>query len=220
MHASLDRLLGPSVRRIHHSATEAKTLYLTFDDGPNSDSTPEVLEALEACHVPATFFVVARKAAAKRQLVDEIRARGHAIGNHSLDHRYASFFAGKSGMLDWIAQSETLLAETIGGPNVGFRPPAGVRTPELHWALRQLGLPLILWERRFFDTVLPWDEKRALRSLTASVSGEIILLHDAQPIKRLPGFLKTLSLYIKSAQADGYQFRALTRSLCEASPLN
>ncbi|MBI3555798.1 MAG: polysaccharide deacetylase family protein [Deltaproteobacteria bacterium] len=215
MQASLDRLLGQSIRRIHEPGAEVKSLYLTFDDGPNSDSTPEVLETLETCRVPATFFVVARKAAAKRQLVQDIRANGHAIGNHSLDHRYGSFFSGRAKMLEWITSSEEMLKETTGAPSVGFRPPAGVRTPELHWALKQLNLPLVMWQRRFYDTVVPWNEKRALRSLASSTSGEIILLHDAQPVKRLPGFLKTLASYIKTAQQQGYEFRPLTRALCQ-----
>ena len=212
---SLDQLLGPSVRRIREENTGKKTLYLTFDDGPNSDSTPEVLETLEACHVPATFFIVARKAEAKRELVAEIRSRGHAVGNHSLDHRYGSFFAGKTKMLEWISNSEKMLTDAAGVPSVGFRPPAGVRTPELQWALKQLGLPLVMWERRFFDTVVPWNEQRAVRSLAQSTSGEIILLHDSQPVQRLPGFLKTLATYIKTAQDQGYEFRVLTRALCE-----
>src|SRR4051812_37880365 len=104
MQVSLDRILGPSVRRIREESQNSKTLYLTFDDGPNSDGTPEVLEILNQSCVQATFFLVARKAAARRQLVDEIRAQGHTIGNHSLDHRYGSFFSGKSKMLDWISR--------------------------------------------------------------------------------------------------------------------
>src|SRR5271170_7278304 len=64
----------------------ARGVVLTFDDGPDPETTPRVLDALDAEHAKATFFVIARKAEQHPELVREIQRRGHAIGLHSYAH--------------------------------------------------------------------------------------------------------------------------------------
>jgi peptidoglycan/xylan/chitin deacetylase (PgdA/CDA1 family) len=189
-----------------------KRIYLTFDDGPAAGDTERVLEVLSALNVQATFFLVSQRAQAFCALVRKILLGGHAIGNHSLDHHYGAYFQGRTRMLDWIRRSEDALIEITGGPSVGFRPPAGIRTPELHWALNKLGMPLILWSVRFYDSTWGWNTQRALRSLPRTKPGSIVLLHDAQKPGKLPLFLKTLQVYIHAAGELGFEFHRLTRS--------
>ncbi len=190
------------------------SLYLTFDDGPDALGTPAVLELLKKLQCHATFFLIAEKAKAHPDLVQTILDEGHSIGNHSLDHRYRAFFASSSQMQSWIEDS-TAIFKGMGIFPVGFRPPAGVRTPKLHQALGRLKVPLILWNKRFFDTTLPFTAARALRSLEQTNPGSIILLHDRQRPARLLPFLKTLEIYLRAGQSKGLQFRALTEDVCK-----
>ena len=194
------------VRRL---PTREKTLFLTFDDGPHPTCTPAVLRCLEAHRARATFFLVAERAERQPSLTSEILSAGHAVGNHSLDHRYRHFFTTRAKTLQWISRGESLLAALTGAPTVGFRSPAGVRTPPLHWALRQLGMPLIHWSVRFFDTRFAWTAKKALGSLGAAQSGDIVLLHDCHEGTSRTVFMETLSAYLSAATSAGFRFAAI-----------
>ena len=119
-------------------------------------------------------------------------------------------------MKEWIARAEDEIKTLTGRESVGFRPPAGVRTPELAKALRDLQMPMVLWQHRFYDTVFQWTEPRALKSLKAAAPGSIILLHDRQQPRKLPLFLRTLRAYINSAREAGFKFAPLTRAACSA----
>ncbi|HTM46631.1 MAG TPA: polysaccharide deacetylase family protein [Polyangiaceae bacterium] len=198
--------MSAPVRRV---LTEQRSVFLTFDDGPDPQTTPQVLQVLRARGARATFFMVAQQAQAHRSLLAGIEEHGHAIGNHSLDHRYGAFFGGRRRMLRWIEQSQRAFADLGCSAIVGFRPPAGVRTPELHWALDQLGLPLVLWSRRFLDSLLPWNVARADRALVNTQQGEIVLLHDRQREKNREQFLRTLDHYVAQLQDSGFKLDAL-----------
>jgi peptidoglycan-N-acetylglucosamine deacetylase len=211
----LTRIASLLGRPLNHVATARTELYLTFDDGPEPGFTDRILKVLQASDSKATFFVIADRAEKSPQLIREILSEGHSIGNHSLDHGYANFFRGRSAMRSWIQQSEEKLQFLTGGiPTVGFRPPAGVITPELVGALKDLQIPLVLWTQRFFDTTLPWTTDRALGSLSKIRGGSIILLHDRQRAERQGMFEISLAVYLEHAKSRGFQFQSLTRELC------
>ncbi len=180
-------------------------LFLTFYDVP-AELTPEVLSVLQRYNVRATFFLVANTAAKAEKSVQDILKHGHSIGNHSLDHGYANFFRGKKALKNWITNSENILQKIIGKPTVGFRPPAGVMTPELGQALTELQMPLLHWQTRFYDTRFLWTENKARASLVRARPGDIILLHDRQKPKNRQTFLKTLEAYIVNAKEKGFEF--------------
>ncbi|HEX4924918.1 MAG TPA: polysaccharide deacetylase family protein [Bdellovibrionales bacterium] len=205
--------LGRPVRKTNRSSS----LHLTFDDGPDKHSTPRVLDTLAATGAKCTFFVIAERARQNRDVLARILREGHTIGNHSLDHSYGVFFKGRKALQAWIESSEHLLEDMTGGKTAGFRPPAGVRTPELAASLEHLRIPLILWNCRFYDTVFDWTRPRALGRLAKTVGGSIVLLHDRKPEPKLPLFLETLHDYMNSARQTGFTLDPLTRELCERS---
>lgn len=190
----------------------SKALYLTFDDGPHGDFTLKVLDVLERANAKATFFMIAQKAQEQKAVVQEVVARGHRLGNHSLDHNHSVFFSNQDAIRHWIESSEHVLREVSQIDTVGFRPPNGVLTPHLLKATEQLKIPVYLWNRRFFDTVKMWSEKSALKALSHLKSGDIILLHDRQKTHRENEFLKTLKTFLSSAKQKGFRFEPLPYS--------
>lgn len=203
---------GRCVRRIPPSAGWP-LLYLSFDDGPAPEATPAVLDTLAAHGCAATFFLVAERAQRERRLVSRLLEAGHAIGNHSLDHTWNVYFHRPIRMLRWIDEAEQRLQDLCGRETVGFRSPAGVRTPALHWALRQLDLPLVHWDVRAFDRAVTWTDARARRDLAGARPGSIVLLHDTHAPPHLDGFLRTLGIFLAEARRRGFRFAPLDRSL-------
>jgi chitooligosaccharide deacetylase len=201
--------LGVCVRSLSANDRE---LYLTFDDGPDPIGTSATLDVLARYGVQATFFVVARSAAQHPELVRRAFAEGHAIGNHSLDHTWGAYFGPSTRLRNWIVDAEARISDLTGQPTVGFRSPAGVRTPPLGAVLAELGIPLVHWSHRFYDALWPWRERAALASLRRTPPGSIVLLHDRQRPTCLATYLQTLSRYVETAQAGGYRLRALDRA--------
>ncbi len=204
---SSDFVLGPCVRAISATPT---TTYLTFDDGPDTVGTMPLLDLLDKLQVPATFFLVANRARVQKNIVNTLLQRGHSIGNHSLDHSYRYFFQGRKRLQSWIAESENILTCLTGTRTVGFRPPAGVRTPELKGALLDLNIPLILWEQRYFDTVMQLSSRRMIKAYRQQRGGSITLLHDRKSEASLTNFLAALTQYIEFARVQGTTFGRLT----------
>lgn len=207
LHSLLDQVWGPAIRTVPN----AKNIFLTFDDGPDPKTTPQVLDLLKKLKVRATFFVIAERAEAHPALIKRILSEGHAVGNHSTDHRYRNYFKSVKETKVWISQSESRLQALIHGKTVGFRPPAGVRTPAIHKALVELDIPMIYWSQRFYDTRFVFDEDKARKAASKVKQGDIILLHDSQSLKTLGPFLEGLSTYVFSLQEGGFTFATLAK---------
>ncbi len=150
---------------------------LTFDDGPDPEVTPLVLNVLEQHAAGATFFCIGERAAAQPALMKEIRARGHSVGNHSLRHKPFFTLMGISAQRQELAAAETVLRET--GPTSGLvRVPLGMCSPLSDWVFHSLGLQHVGWTCRGFDTQTG-DAARVAARITKDVrEGDIILLHD------------------------------------------
>lgn len=196
------------MRRIESAAG---LIFLTFDDGPDPSTTPLILDILKRTNSKATFFLVAKKAKQHPALVRKILADGHAIGNHSLDHRYTAFFAGRDRMLAWVDESIRMLADAGAKHPIGFRPPAGIVNPKLVAALKLRGLPLVLWERRFYDTVFPWTPSDARRAARSIREGAIVLLHDGRGVSWLEHSGTALEEFVATVKNRGLNFQTLTR---------
>ncbi len=212
-----DLLYGPCFRNVAPTAADrkasgSKTLHLTFDDGPDPLGTPRVLDLLSEFDATATFFLIGDRVRRRPELVREILRRGHTLGNHSPDHRYANYFTGRASLREWIAAGERAISEVAGAPTIGFRPPAGVRTPELVRAARDLETPLILWQTRFYDAVFAPTAERLTRTLPGTRDGDIVLFHDARRESSLELFLGALRVYLGQARNLSFTLRALERS--------
>ncbi len=192
----------------------SQSIFLTFDDGPCPELTPLLLELLSELKVRATFFVVAKTAAKYPALLQRILSDGHALGSHSLDHRYGAFFSSEGVLQTWIQESFDLLHSLVPKTEmVGFRPPAGVVTPPLRRVLSEMKIPLILWNRRSYDAVWGLSQARALRHAKQWRPGDIVLLHDRQRLRHQKDFVNSVHSMIQNAQKNGLSFLPLSTDL-------
>ena len=204
-----DLLFSKPIRNITSDNIKLNPVYLTFDDGPNIESTTKILNVLDQENIKASFFCVANRAKDNLSLFNEITTAGHSIGNHSLDHSFHNFFLGKSRMLNWVNASEQVFKKILNKPTIGFRSPAGIITPELIWALKELKIPLIHWKVRFFDSQFIWTEKKAIEAVSRLKKGDIILLHDIHR-KNTDAFTDTLKTFIKATKEKDFLFLPIT----------
>ncbi|HEY3001306.1 MAG TPA: polysaccharide deacetylase family protein [Kribbellaceae bacterium] len=188
----------PSMRPPSDEPTRTgKVVYLTFDDGPDPRWTPQVLDLLQRYDASATFFMLGDEVDAHPGLVRQVRDAGHAIGNHSVDHKDLT-----------KVSAARLRAEIAGGPaSRCFRPPYGATNARVRAAIRAAGLRQVLWDVDPDDWQRPGAPVIASRILTHVHNGDVVLMHDgggdrSQSVAALARVLDTLS-------ARGYSFRSL-----------
>src|SRR5215472_6242652 len=158
----------------------ARGVALTFDDGPDPESTPTVLEALQTANARATFFVIARKAEAHAELVREIVRRGHTVGLHSYAHDRL-FALRPAARVRADLERGLAVLETITGvrPQL-FRPPIGHTNPTIARVVDQLDLTVIGWSVSGRDGVLRAKPEAVVKRVRHGLrDGAIVLLHDA-----------------------------------------
>jgi peptidoglycan-N-acetylglucosamine deacetylase len=175
------RLLGPNIRRLNKTAISNNKIALTFDDGPNPQITPWVLDILDRYSTKATFFCIGQSVSTHKALARQIVARGHAIENHSQHHAHAFSTFGLSRLRTEIETAQKTIADTVGILPSLFRAPAGLRSPLLEPVLAPMGLRLVSWTRRGFDTVEINPDKVFARLTKKLQAGDILLLHDGNP---------------------------------------
>ena len=176
--------LGPNVCRLPGAAPQVA---ITIDDGPDPEVTPAVLDLLAAQGAKASFFCIAERARAQPALLRRIVAAGHSVQNHSLRHRHVFSLLGPRGLRREIGDAQALLADLSGVQPHCFRAPAGLRNPLLDPVLHRLGLHLVSWTRRGFDT-LDADAGRVVARLSRGLAaGDILLLHDGHVCRAADG---------------------------------
>jgi len=181
------RLLGPNLSRLPAAAAGRGEVALTFDDGPDPEVTPRVLDLLDRHGARASFFCIGRRAAAHPGLVGEIARRGHAVENHSQSHPHAFVLYPPRALGREIDRAQEILARAAGRPPRCFRAPAGLRSLLLEPALAARGLALVSWTRRGFDTVRSRPEAVAGRLLAGLSPGDVLLLHDGSSARAAGG---------------------------------
>ena len=205
-------LLGPNWTRLPIAAAQRNEIALTIDDGPDPLVTPQVLDILEHFHVKATFFCIGNKAAQQAELCREIVRRGHAVENHSQQHRHYFSLLGTNRLICEIEAAQKTLSGITGEAPQFFRAPAGLRNPFLEPALRRLGLQLATWSVRAFDTKVG-DADKVINKLSAGLRpGAILLLHDGNAARtkmNIPIILAVLPALLDAAKQQNLHFVTL-----------
>jgi len=164
---------------------------LTFDDGPDPDVTPQILDALEAAGARGTFFVLGEQVRKHPELVRQMLERGHELGVHGDTHRAAWLRTPWDTLQDMRKGLQALLEVTGFRPRLGengtyrasprfFRPAHGVYTAATWLGLRQTGLEAAGWTIEAHDWHAQFTPDDVLeRILSALEPGGVVVMHDA-----------------------------------------
>lgn len=150
----------------------------TFDDGPDPEITPKILEVLESENLKAAFFVIGSKVERYPDIVKELYSKGHVIANHTYSHSNKIVLFTSNKLKDDIDSCSKAIEKATGKPPTLFRPPYGVTTPCYARVLKQLGLKSIGWTLRSFDTMMKSKEELIERVSRLISPGSIVLFHD------------------------------------------
>lgn len=160
----------------------AGQVYLTFDDGPSPQTTPWLLELLEAEGVKASFFLIGKEAERYPELALEIKKAGHMIGNHSYSHMLMpALTTGK--MEKEIERTNKIIEEICGEPPSIFRPPFGLMCPRTLQILSEREMHPIHWTEAPEDWERPGAKRVVRRVLMKMAAGSLIVLHEGPALK-------------------------------------
>jgi peptidoglycan/xylan/chitin deacetylase (PgdA/CDA1 family) len=191
-------------------------VFLTFDDGPDPEVTPAVLELLERAGAMATFFCVGNRAEAYPDLIAAIRAQGHGVENHTYSHPNGFALSRPRTMAYEVQRAQEAIERSGGGRPFLFRAPAGMKNPWLETVLDRAGLSLVSWTRRGFDTVSRDGPRVAARLMRRLAPGDILLMHDgssARDATDRPVVLDALPLVLDHMQRKGLRSEVLRQAL-------
>ncbi|MFP7159660.1 polysaccharide deacetylase family protein [Priestia aryabhattai] len=197
--------------------TTEKLVALTFDDGPESHYTPQILDVLKEKGVPATFFVLGKQIKAFPNEMKRIAMEGHGIANHTWNHpELKRMWTTK--VRDEIRSTQNEMQRVTGRKPDLFRAPYGALTKSDISVLNEMGMRNILWS---VDT-LDWSglsSKEILSTVQRDITpGGIILQHNFQSEAHLlDGTVEALPKIIDELQKKGYKFVTL-QTLLENQP--
>ena len=195
----------------------SRQIALTYDDGPNDPHTLRLLEVLAKHEVRATFFVIGRYVKQRPDIVREIVAAGHVVGNHTFTHPLL-IFKSEEEIRQELSACRSALQDVIGEPSNLFRPPFGGRRPAVLRIVRELGMQVIMWNVTGYDWNAPPAaviERKVAKQIRG---GDVILLHDGGHKQMGADRSHTVSAtdgLIASYKAKGYEFNTIPQMMAK-----
>lgn len=198
---------------IEHGPMDKKCIALTFDDGPDPDNTPVILDVLARHDVIATFFMVGEQIQKHKDLAQRVVGAGHQVANHSLTHQ-RMIFRGPRFIRDEIEATDRLLRAVGYEGEIQFRPPYGRKLFVLPWVLRKMGKTTVLWNVESHDTETQQTDILVKNIFDKIVPGSIVLFHDGGATK--PGTWAALDQTIIQLKTQGYNFSTVLQLMNES----
>ena len=188
-----------------------RAVALTFDDGPNPDATPPILDALRDRGVKATFFILGRHAEEWPALVKRVADEGHAIGNHGYYHRKLHL-KSPAYVRDDLTRGTTAIESAARVRPKLFRAPHGFRSPWVTSIARSLGQRTVGWSLGVWDSDRPGVDAIVERTVSGTRPGSILLLHDGDGYDPRGDRMQTaqaVPLIVDRLLGHGYRFELL-----------
>lgn len=196
---------------------EEKIAYLTFDDGPSENITPQILEILKNEDVKATFFVLGSRVELRPELVKRAYEEGHYIANHGYSHVYTSIYSSAQAVLDEYNNTERKIKEAIGNEEYSshlFRFPGGSEGGKYAKVknaakalLEENNISHINWNALTNDAVGKPTHESLLQDLKITQNGKnkiVVLMHDTGTKQLTADTLPEIIHYLKE---QGYVFK-------------
>lgn len=188
--------------------TSEKKIALTFDDGPNEQSSKKILKLLKKYNIKASFFMVAQKIELYPHIAKRIYKEGHDIGNHSLNHKAYTSLSDSEVLLD-IGNSQKVFKSVFNFYPLYFRAPFGKLNLRNEAILKNYYKHHIMWTIDSKD----WQnlERDTSNYVMENIQpGAILLFHDSDQTS-----LSELEELIKHLKAEGYHFSTISNLLEE-----
>jgi peptidoglycan/xylan/chitin deacetylase (PgdA/CDA1 family) len=184
--------------------TERDEVWLTIDDGPDSEDTPRILDLLDRHAARATFFLVGERVARWPHLVPEILRRGHEVGHHTHTHPAGTFWCASRTRLSRELDDTLAVLRSVGARPIRFRPPVGIKNFFLASALKARGLHCVGWTVRSGDCLARRAEDVVERVMPQIRPGAILLLHEGASVPPQVR-VKAISLLLESLTAQRFR---------------
>ena len=192
-----------------------KVAFLTFDDGPTANITPQILDILKENGIQATFFALGSCVAKNPEIAKRAAAEGHIFANHTYSHVYNHIYENTENFVAEIKSAEELFLATVGEDHYVkvFRFPGGSfeakKTPYKD-ALKEIGYYYVDWNAINADAeghnVSPEVQLKNIRETTKNKRNVVILMHDAPTKQTTADALPQIISYLRS---QGFVFRTL-----------
>jgi polysaccharide deacetylase family sporulation protein PdaB len=186
--------------------TEEKVIALTFDDGPDPEDTPQILDLLQQYGAKATFFIIGEKASWYPELVKREAAEGHELANHTYKHTYFNGSINESNVRDELTRTEEIIYKITGQKPHLFRPPGGYYSEPLIRIARQEGYMVVMWSWHIntMDWNTPGVDRITQKVLSNARNGDIVLFHDY--VEGKTQTIEALQRILPELTRRGYRF--------------
>ncbi|WP_270646525.1 polysaccharide deacetylase family protein [Paeniclostridium hominis] len=184
-----------------------KTIALTFDDGPDQDFSPQILDILKKYNVKATFFMVGQKVGWNPKIAKRASDEGHDIGNHTFSHINICKSTNEQ-IINEINKTQKIIKDVTGKEATLFRPPYRAINENLFNIIKSKDMKVVLWSD--LDTK-DWSNPGVYNIIKTieenAKNGTIILLHDYNQIRNNKSqTIQALEKVIPKMQSLGYEF--------------
>ncbi|MFF5144204.1 bifunctional polysaccharide deacetylase/glycosyltransferase family 2 protein [Streptomyces sp. NPDC013157] len=207
----------------HTARPKARTIALTFDDGPDPVWTPRILDVLRRNHVQATFFVVGTEVVDHPELVRRIVADGHQIGIHTFTHPDLSRLAPWQRSLE-LRETQLAVAGAAGVTTALLRPPYSSENDALNdadWSVLEqagaAGYVTVLTTQDAQDWQRPGTARIVANATPHGTAGQILLMHDGGGDRSQT--VAALNTLIPRLKAQGFRFATVGAAVGMAGPV-
>jgi peptidoglycan/xylan/chitin deacetylase (PgdA/CDA1 family) len=203
-------IFGPVIFRLN---SPDKIIALTFDDGPNSEYTEQVLDILKMEDIKGTFFLIGKNVEVYPQIAREIVEQGHSVGNHSYTHPWSLSFETRKAVIDEVEKAEEAIYKANGVQTDLFRPPHGFRTPWMIHNIHKMGFKIFTWDDMTTDYYARSQPEEIAKKILSKVKpGSIIVFHDGLNLNHgvdRENTIKALRIVITELKKESYKFVSL-----------
>jgi peptidoglycan-N-acetylglucosamine deacetylase len=184
-------------------------VYLTFDDGPDPQWTPQILDLLAQARMHATFFAIGELAQREPALTRAIAAGGHALGNHTFSHRHPWLMRSRAARAQ-VRDGARALSDIVGREPSFYRPPHGRARPCMTDEAQLQGERMVLWNLSAIDWGWFGAASRIAGRLARVRAGDIVLMHDGRNVHNRPDqLLQVLPEFLRELARRGLSSGAL-----------
>ncbi|WP_434797002.1 polysaccharide deacetylase family protein [Terrisporobacter vanillatitrophus] len=192
---------------IKYGNIDEKLIALTFDDGPDEDFTPQILDILKKYNVKATFYVIGEKVQYNKKIIKREYEEGHEIGNHTYTHINVSK-NGYNKIKKEIGDTQSAVKSVTGVYPKTFRPPYRAISKDMCEIIKEKDMNIVLWS---YVDARDWQSpgvSSIVKSIETGIqNGCIILLHDYNKVRNSKSqTIDALDIIIPDLLEKGYKF--------------